>query len=193
MSSDEIVRALEPVVRVFDRLEVRYYLGGSVASSARGVARSTLDVDLVAELGEEHVGPLFRDLDGPFYLDERRVRSAVRRGGSFNAIHLDTMVKIDVFVSRRRPWDDEAQDRATEQALAEGTRPVRVASAEDVVVAKLAWYESGGRVSERQWSDVLGVLRAAGETFDGTYALRAARSIGVADLLEAALRESSDG
>jgi len=193
VSSDEIVRALEPVVRALERLEARYYVGGSVASSARGVARSTLDVDIVAELREDHVGPLFRELDGPFYVDEERIRSAVRRGSSFNAIHLDTMVKIDVFVSRRRPWDDEAQARATEQALTGGTRPVRVASAEDVVVAKLAWYESGGRVSERQWSDVLGVLRAAGETFDHTYALRAAQSLGITALLEAALRDSSDG
>lgn len=193
MSPNEIVTALTPVVDALERLGVRYYVGGSVASSARGVARSTLDVDLVAELEESHVRALFDALTPGYYVDEGRVRSAVRRRGSFNAIHLETMVKVDVFVSRRRGWDDEAQERASEQSLSPGTRPVRIASAEDVVVSKLAWYKAGGGVSERQWADILGVLRAAGASFDESYARRAATALQVAELFEAATREAGPG
>ena len=42
--------ALTPLVEALEKLGVQYYLGGSVASSAYGIARSTLDVDLVADL-----------------------------------------------------------------------------------------------------------------------------------------------
>ena len=53
---NEIVAALEPVVVALERLGVRYRVGGSVASSALGVPRSTLDVDVSCELRLEHVG-----------------------------------------------------------------------------------------------------------------------------------------
>ncbi len=39
-----------PVLKAFERLNVEYYVGGSVASSAFGLPRTTLDVDLVAVL-----------------------------------------------------------------------------------------------------------------------------------------------
>ena len=54
----EWLRAAEPVVAALERLGVRYQIGGSVASSIHGVARTTLDVDLVADLREEHVESL---------------------------------------------------------------------------------------------------------------------------------------
>ena len=46
--SPGLIEALEPVARVLQALEVRFYIGGSVASSFHGASRSTLDVDLVA-------------------------------------------------------------------------------------------------------------------------------------------------
>lgn len=50
MTESDLVAALRPVTEAFDALDVRYYLGGSVASSAHGIARASLDVDLVAAL-----------------------------------------------------------------------------------------------------------------------------------------------
>src|SRR4029077_20383496 len=90
--------------------------------------------------------------------DDARARRAVAERRSFNLIHLDTMLKIDVFVSKKRPFDVEAQGRARSEPLEEGQgRPFRIASAEDVVLAKLEWYRADNEVSERQWGDVLGV------------------------------------
>jgi hypothetical protein len=48
----------------------------------------------------------------------------------------------------------------------------------------------GGEVSERQWSDVLGVLRVTGARLDQDYLRRAAALLGVEDLLRESLDEA---
>jgi hypothetical protein len=193
MTVTEIVESLRPVVEVFERLCVRYYLSGSVASSGYGVARATLDVDIVAELEQRHVKTLVAVLQERYYLDENRIESAIRGRRSFNLIHLATMMKIDVFIPKERLFDDEALRRARTDVLDAGAKEsaFRVATPEDVVLAKLEWYRRGGEVSERQWGDVLGVLKVMASKVDLEYMRRHAAEIGVLDLLERAVTESS--
>ncbi len=163
-----------------------------MASSLHGVARSTLDIDLVADLADEHVGPLASALAGSYYIEESAVRDAVQRQGSFNVIHLDTMLKVDLFVLKTGRYEREALERSQEQQLTEGPegRHFRVGSPEDVILHKLAWYRSGGEVSNRQWRDVLGVIEVQGASLDHSYLLRWAAHLEVADLLERALAEA---
>jgi len=65
-----------------------------------------------------------------------------------------------------------------------------VKTPEDVVLSKLEWYRVGGETSERQWADVLGVLRVQEGCLDLEYARRWAVDLGVADLLERALQDA---
>lgn len=170
---------------------MRHYVGGSIASSAHGIPRASVDADVVAELRPEHVRPLVSHLENDYYVEEARVRDPVASRRSFNAIHLETMLKVDVFVSKGRAFDDEAMRRA--QPLAMGTGPLAeamLATAEDTVLAKLEWFRAGGEVSERQWTDVLGVLKACAEGIDVPYLERWAEPLGVADLLARALAEA---
>jgi hypothetical protein len=74
--------------------------------------------------------------------------------------------------------------------LAEPQVEASVASAEDTLLAKLDWYRMGGEVSERQWRDVLGVLKVQAGGLDLEYMRRWARELGVDDLLERALAQS---
>ncbi len=186
MSSD-VVRALEPVVTVLEQLGVAYRIGGSVASSALGVPRSSLDVDVVCELALEHVGTFVGQLESAYYADAEMIRDAIRRRSSFNLIHLETMMKVDVFVRKDGPYDREVFGRATRCSLEEATREFDLTTAEDIVLRKLEWFRLGGEVSERQWLDVLGVLRVQQSSIDGPYLRRWAASLGVTDLLERAL------
>ena len=165
---------------------------GSIASSVHGLARASVDADVVAELAPEHVASLLAALSGSFYLSEERMRDAVARKGSFNVIHLETMVKVDVFISKDRPFDRRAMERARPH-FAEGTggRAYRMASAEDIILAELEWYRRGGDVSERQWTDVLGVLRANGSLLSLPYLESGASDLGVGDLLQRALSEAT--
>lgn len=188
----DLLSALTPVVHALEDLGVRYYVGGSVASSAHGMARASLDVDLVADLAPGHIEPLVSRLQDAYYVDRARVEAAVRSRRSFNLIHLDTMFKVDVFVAGERPFDREALGRACPEALGESPDAPRiyVATAEDTVLAKLEWFRSGGEVSERQWADVVGVLTLGRTTTDQAYLRRWAASLRVADLLERALAEA---
>ena len=52
MKTPDIITALKPVIDVFERLGIIYSIGGSMASSAYGLARATLDIDMVSDLKE---------------------------------------------------------------------------------------------------------------------------------------------
>jgi hypothetical protein len=192
MSGSDLIAAVRPVLDTLDRLRVRHFIGGSVASSAHGIARASLDVDLVAELEPIHVARLVAALEADYFVDEARVRAAVEAKRSFNLIHLQTMFKVDVFVSRGRPFDDSSFARVRRERLSlEPAGPgIPLASAEDVLLAKLEWYRSGGETSERQWGDVKGLLRVGAGTLDVAYLRHWAALVGVSDLLERANRES---
>lgn len=190
MSEPDLVVALAPVLDLLGRLGVRHYVGGSIASSAHGVPRASIDADVVAELLPAHATPLAEALRGAYYVPEQHVREAIDRRTSFNVIHLDTMVKVDVFVSRDRPFDRRAFERARPASL-EGGVAIPVSSPEDTVLAKLEWFRRGGEVSERQWTDVVGLLRAGG-ALDVGYLHAGARDLGVTDLLLRALDEVAE-
>jgi len=188
----DLLAALSPVVDALEALGVAYHLGGSVASSAHGMPRSTVDVDLVAELALRHVAGLVERLRDAYYVEPDAVRRAIATRSSFNVIHLATMLKVDVFVPQGRPYDREAARRAAPHPLEEapGARAFRVASPEDVILTKLEWYRAGGEVSERQWHDVLGVLRVKGQALDVAYLERWAHELGIGDLLGRAQAEA---
>jgi hypothetical protein len=192
VTASDLLSALAPVVDVLEDLGVAYYVGGSLASSAHGVPRASIDADVIADLHSRHVTPLVRRLRDTYYVDEERVAAAVVARRSFNLIHLETIFKVDVFASKRRPFDVEAFHRAQPEPLddAPDARRFLVASAEDTVLAKLEWFRAGGEVSDRQWADIVGVLKTAGDGLDRPYLERWALALAVADLLSQARAEA---
>ena len=108
----------------------------------------------------DQAGPIAQALGQEFYADPEMMRDAIRQHSSFNLVHLDTMFKVDVFVARGRDFDRAQLTRRQLHLLSEDPeRRAYVASAEDTVPFKLEWYRLGGEVSDRQWHDVLGVLK----------------------------------
>jgi hypothetical protein len=184
-NSSELAQALRPVVDELDRLGVRYYVGGSVASSMHGAGRSTLDVDVVAELDQPTALSLIDALRSEYYVSEASAREAVRCRSCFNLIHLATSFKVDVFVSQGREFDRSVLDRAVQDTIGETEAlSARIATAEDIILLKLEWYRLGNESSERQWSDLTSVGRLQENQLDQEYLRRWAGELGVADLLE---------
>jgi hypothetical protein len=192
MSAGNIFEALDVVVQAFEDIGIRYQIGGSVASSAYGIARATLDVDLVADIGENQVYSFVDRIHASCYVDEDRVRDAIARRTSFNIIHLESMIKVDVFILKLHPYDQAAFARARLENLEEGESNRRhyLSSPEDVILNKLGWYRQGGCVSERQWNDVLGVLKVQQSSLDREYLRRWAEELNLLDLLLRARKDA---
>ncbi|MBN9391516.1 MAG: nucleotidyltransferase [Chloroflexi bacterium] len=184
MISAEILAAIRPVTLVFEQLGVSYLIGGSVASSVYGVARSTLDADLMADLKPEQVSTFIALLEADYYISEPAIRDALARHSSFNLIHFETMVKVDIFIPKGQPFDQSTLKRKQSTQIDKtDTRPFQVASPEDIILLKLDWFKQGGSESERQWRDIAGVLRVQAKTIDREYLKEWAEKLGLADLL----------
>ena len=145
-NTPDILVSIIPLIEVLEELGVTYHIGGSVASSIYGLPRLTIDVDIIADLHQEHVRPVVIRLQTDYYIDEDMIRDAIRRRSSFNVIHLETMLKVDVYIPKSRPFDQEELRRVQQEVLLEGTRPLNVASPEGTILNKLEWYRMGGEV-----------------------------------------------
>lgn len=180
---------LVAVARALEAAGAEYLVGGSLASSLQGVPRSTRDVDLVADLRMSRIDAFANALGESFYADSERIRDGVARRASFNVIDLRNGFKADVYLSADDAFGRSQMARRQRVDLLPGVT-LPFASPEDVVLQKLRWFELGGRVSERQWLDVLGVLQVQSEALDRAYLERWAVALGLRDLLENA-REAS--
>ncbi len=193
MPISDTTLAFERLVAALDRLGVRYVVGGSFASSIRGSGRATMDIDLVAELSPSQVDALASALGDEFYADADMMRTALDRGASFYLIHFQSSYKFDVFPEASEFQRSELARGAVVDAAPFNTAPLRfrVASAEDIILAKLDWFRKGGCVSARQWNDVLGVVRIQGDRLDRAYLNDWAQRLGVRELLDDAMRQGS--
>jgi len=186
MSLHELLPAIRPVLEAFDRLGVDYYVGGSVASSLYGEPRSTLDIDLGADLPASAIPELVSNWNSDFYVSESAMREAVQRNGCFNLIHLLTSLKVDIFVCGTDEFNASVLKRRLARTIAVGDESLSVwiASPEDTILHKLVWYRKGGEISERQWRDIAGVIKQQQERLDASYLAEWAERLRVADLLD---------
>ncbi len=187
---NEPVEVTIKVTDVFQKLGVRYLIGGSLASTLYGMVRTTQDSDIVAEMRLEHLRPFVAALQDEFYVDDEMIAESIQHNSSFNIIHRETMFKVDVFIPRPRPFLQSQLDRAQKQTFTfESEVSAKFASPEDTILAKLEWYRMGGEVSDRQWRDILGVLKTRADELDLAYLNEWAAQLKVSDLLERALKE----
>lgn len=190
MVNSEAINVTLLVTDVLDELNIPYVIGGSVASIIHGMLRTTMDVDIVADLQPAHVQPFVAAFQEAFYTDEQMIQQAVRRRGSFNLIHLETMFKVDVFLTKARAFDHQQLMRRVSAPVSDDeAKQIWILSAEDIVLAKLDWFRFGGEMSERQWRDVLGVLKTQRGHLDIIYLQQWARELDLTDLMERALQE----
>lgn len=188
---DPIAVALA-VTRALDALGIVHTIGGSIASSIAGEPRSTIDIDIVAALHDSDVSALRSALSADFYVDELALHRAVHERSSANLVHQATQLKVDIFVAGGTPLDAQQLQRRQAVEIAPG-RTLHVHPPEDILLQKLRWYRKGGETSERQWRDILGIIRVQAQRLDRSYLSVNAPVLGVADLLARAVREATGG
>jgi hypothetical protein len=179
------------VIAAFDQLGISYLIGGSLASSIYGEPRFTRDADVLADIRKEHVQPLCEMLEGDFNIAKEAIESAIRYKTSFNVIHYESLFKIDVFLPKMRRFEEqEFKRRALRVVTHDPEKSAYVASAEDVILAKLDWYRQGNEVSDQQWRDVTGIFKANEGSLDFEYLRQSAEELGIDYLLQRLIPEA---
>ncbi len=187
----DLMAALSPVIALLEDLDVEYAIGGSVASSAYGFPRATMDVDLVAVIDPRLSDRFEQELGDDYYVSAEMIRDAIRARSSFNLIHRPTMMKIDIFMAENTEFARSVQKRRRRTLLTSDPAGLEawLLSPEDVILRKLEWARRGDTVSEVQRHDVIGVIRVQ-TSLDIAYLRRWAAILEVGDLLEDALTEA---
>lgn len=163
MSPAEVLRK---IVAALDSANIAYMLTGSFASSAYGALRSTMDLDVVIAADRDQVKHFVGLLsESEYYVDVDAALRASDHESMFNVIDLASNWKIDLIFRKSRPFSQEEFRRR--QLMNVDGIPVFVASAEDVVIAKLEW--SRLAQSERQIEDVAAILRLQLDRLDQSY------------------------
>ena len=121
--------ALQELARVLDAAGVDYAVGGSIASGHHGEIRATNDIDVLVELGPRSVRALVDALGTAWHVDQEAMATAVQTGTSFSILHLESMVKVDLFV---------ATDARLDRLQLSRRVPVRLGTTVDHVV----WFTS---------------------------------------------------
>jgi len=189
---NEPIEVTLKVTGVLEALGIPYIIGGSLASTLYGMLRTTQDSDIITEMRLEHVQPFVAALENEFFMDVEMITDAIRHHSSFNIIHRESMFKVDVFNPDPRPFQRSQLTRAQRQTFEfETTLSANFASPEDTILSKLEWYRLGGEVSERQWRDILGVLKVRQGELDLDYLQKWAAELQVTDLLTRALKETA--
>jgi hypothetical protein len=180
--------AFAPLRAALEQAAIRYAIGGSWASTAFGEARFTNDVDILADFTVLNLAPFLASLPSDFYADPGEAAEAVHEGRPFNVIHMPAPFKFDFFPARAFPLGLRELDRAVAlSGSGLSDDPVPFVTPEDVLLAKLHWFRAGGSVSEVQWRDIRGIVRARGTSLDREYLEQSARELGVEHLLQRAL------
>ncbi len=167
-------------LRRLNRAGVTYYLTGSMASNYWGIPRTTHDLDFVLQLPMSMVPRIIQEFSGDFYIEEASVRSAHRPPHQFNAIDTRSALKVDFWLPKPAPFDQEMLRRRLEVTLF--GEPAWIASAEDVVLHKFIWNRISP--SERQIGDVAGIAAVQAEGLDRGYLRHWASELGLADEVE---------
>ncbi len=174
-----VYELLGPVVDILDRLNISYFVTGSVVSFEYGRPRTTHVIDIVIQLHEQDVQAFVAAFPSDrYYIDAMAVEQAVKDRSMFNVIDSTTAMKVD-FVLPRDSYDRRRFQRAQPRTTAEEVT-ANFASPEDVILMKLRYYQEGG--SDKHLSDIAMMIRVSRPTLDWQYLDEWAYVLDVVDL-----------
>lgn len=154
-------------LHALDRLEIEYFVGGSVASSYWGRPRLTEDLDVIVALSSAHVSAICALFPQPeFYLSEDAALDALQHGTQFNLIHSSTGFKVDFMLLKDNGFASSQMSRRVRRELL-GDLDAWVASPEDVILSKLLYYREGR--SDKHINDIAPILQRQQAHLDINY------------------------
>jgi len=164
--SDDPASLLRAIKCALDDAGIPYMVVGSFAGMVHGEPRTTYDLDIVIDPSVAALDALLAGFDAErVYVDPDVARDALRRRSMFNLVDMSSGWKIDFVIRKDRPFSIEELARRVQAAI--GEVDVAVATAEDTIISKLEWAKLSS--SERQLTDVAGILGVRGADLDVAY------------------------
>lgn len=186
----DILHTLISITEIFEKLNISYYLGGSLASATYGMQQLAQDLDFVVELLPAQVSQFIILLQADYYVDPQAVYTAVQDNKKFNIIHLNTLLAIDVIIPASSLFETQVKNRVTWQILDEMVHSLPLSSPEDIILIKLFHHRKDKIFPDDQWNDILGVLKVQKPVIDLVYLEKWAAYLGITHLLQQAYTDS---
>lgn len=173
---------MQKVADFLQRESTPYRIVGSMASIVYGDPRFTNDVDVLVDLRGETVDALCREFSPPdYYVSAQAAQEAIAKRHQFNILHIPSGLKVDMILSTDTEFSrlDLSQGPRIKN---EGFYNALFASAENVILKKLLYFQEGG--SDKHLRDIGGILSIQGEKIDQAYLDEWATKLGVAEELQ---------
>jgi hypothetical protein len=181
----EIARILHGI---FESLNIPYYITGGVCAIAYGDPRTTRDLDVVVECERSNIMTLVTQLEAEGFYCPPGAVSDIQSGRArvLSVTHMQLILNADIVLNAKTEFDRSKMERRRLTAIGlEDSEQFWLASPEDVILAKLLWGRQSQ--SEKQWRDVLGVLKVQGDTLDFAYLTDWAARLDLTELVQQAI------
>ena len=177
--SEGLTGSLRAITAWLEASRIPYMVVGSFASTFHGEPRTTRDLDIVVDPSAEALEAFLERIDlDAFYVDLDTARDALRRRTMFNIVDMNTAWKIDLVIRKDRAFSIEELSRRSPARIVDVDVPI--ASAEDTILSKLEWAKDSG--SDRQITDVAGILHLREDTLDRAYLEKWIDELGLRDV-----------
>ncbi|HIK29972.1 MAG TPA: hypothetical protein IGS17_10045 [Oscillatoriales cyanobacterium M59_W2019_021] len=175
---------------ILENSGISYYITGGVAAITYGEPRTTRDLDLVLSISPAEIDRLVAALEAAEFYVSGVEDAKSGRMRTLSITHMVSISRADLIIAGTEELDRLQFDRRV-VLFVEGAGNLYFTSKEDVVLNKLKWRQRSH--SDKQWRDVLGVLKVAGGDLDVEYLRKWADCLGMTDELSRALREAGLG
>ena len=180
-------RAIHPLARICEELDIPYALSGSLASSLYGLQRATLHIDLVANLRQKHLPSFCARLSSLYLLRQEEIEAAIRQQTCFMFVHLESLLKVTVTLPGMLATGQQVFHQVRKIALIEGESSVFVLSPEQLTLLLLMAFKRSNERADDLWYDLLGIVKVQGTDLDLPFLIQQAALLGVAELFTRAL------
>ncbi|MEW6110294.1 MAG: DUF6036 family nucleotidyltransferase [Nitrospirota bacterium] len=163
----ELYDLLKYLINALEKLKIKYFITGSIASMFYGEPRFTNDIDIVADIKLEHIRGLLKLFpEDEFFIDEDTLRDAIKNRFQFNIIHPASGLKIDIVIPKVDDFNKSRFNRIKKVSPIKKTF-ANLASPEDVIIMKMRYYKEGE--SEKHLRDIASILKISGSGVDKKY------------------------
>ena len=160
ITGNSMIDTLKDFASRLDDLGIGYMVTGSFALSAYATARTTMDIDVIIEIGPGDALRFANRFLGDYYVNADSIDRAISGNSMFNIISNINGVKVDCIVRKPSPFEKAKFNRRRLSEI-DGV-PFWVISKEDLIISKLAWAKDS--LSEKQFGDIRNLVESGIES-----------------------------